>query len=237
MRTPRSHIINSYSFFHKTWRAHNREFILSNKNIKCSYLQAIFHEKTASQRAPQYDFKIFAFCIMDNHVHEVGQCGGEIETLSNWMRQAHSWFGQNYNKIHKRTGKVAQDRPHTSRLQRERDLIQASFYTEANPMRAGKVKHAREYKWSSYRFYAFGEKNEYTKHLDYPDWYNDLGKTPDTRQRNYRKLFDEYCRRLSLIPQGYSHKLFIGDPLWIANLKKNLRTQINLKTHPPPMIL
>jgi len=50
---------------------------------------------------------------------------------------------------------------------------------------AGSVKNPEDYQWSSYRHYAFGEKDPL---IDTNPFYYDLGKTDEKRQKYYREL-------------------------------------------------
>lgn len=76
-----------------------------------------------------------------------------------------------------------------------RGEIFVHMYIEANPLRARKVKSLLElknYKYSSFGYYAYGVKNRFTKNLTSPLWYIDLGKSPLERQSAYRKLFEQF---------------------------------------------
>jgi len=59
-------------------------------------------------------------------------------------------------------------------------------YIEMNPVAAGMVEAPDVYRWSSYRWHAWGEKNVLIS--DHP-LYEALGATSDERQRAYRELF------------------------------------------------
>jgi putative transposase len=71
-------------------------------------------------------------------------------------------------------------------------------YIERNPMRAGLVKDPGEWKWSSYRFYAYGEqmqamvewngKKVMVNLIDEDPMYKHLGETNSERQKNYREI-------------------------------------------------
>ena len=102
-----------------------------------------------------------------NHTHETGGiqlgenkksylCG--IRELGNWMRRAHSRFGAGYNRRHNRQGKVAYDRPKTSEIENDQQVLRVMFYGDVNPVRAGMVSHPSKYGFSSYKYYACGKR-------------------------------------------------------------------------------
>ena len=60
-------------------------------------------------------------------------------------------------------------------------------YIELNPVRAGMVKEAGHYRWSSYMHYASGARNVL---LDDNPCYEGLGDLLIERQKGYREFFD-----------------------------------------------
>ena len=205
MRKPRLETISTTGTFHKMWRGHNRERVFADDVDKRAYLNDLARCLTEDLRRL---LVWHAYCLMDNHTHENGQLEPDaqgdlteaIRALGDWMRNAHSRFGQQYNRRHDRQGKVAYDRPKTTEVKDTiADRQRAIFYADVNPVRAGMVKHPSQYRFSSYRFYAFGEADELTRHLTPPDWYVELGQTPEVRQMWYRRLCDAYMRELGLI--------------------------------------
>jgi len=164
--------------------------------------------------------KIHAFCYMDNHVHMLCGYRDGVEHLSNFMRLAHGIFGLKYNKLMNRSGKVAVERPKTPQVEKgSRYEMEVQFYIEANPLRARMVRglnQLRNYKSSSYGFYAHGDKSEFTKNLTMPRWYIRLGKTPSLRQEKYRSLFTEYLDKNGWYgKKGQRSKEFMKD--WGSN--------------------
>ena len=114
-------------------------------------------------------------------------------------------------------GKVNYDRPKTLEIENLKYQINAHLYIECNPVKSGKVKHPTHYKYSSCNFYATGKKNEWTKELDIPQWYLDLGPTPAIRQKRFRKMLDKYLRKNGFIndQEIISLGTFIGQDTWV----------------------
>ena len=207
MRIPRFIQLHEDSgYIHKFWRCHNKEFYLSDNKTKDLYLNCT---RQALKDLPDPNaVQIHAFCVMDNGA----------QNLSNYMRKSHSEFGRKYNKLHKRSGKVAEGRPKTPLIEDSAHLARVHFYVEANPIRAGKMnlERLKTYEYSSYPFYAYGKKGKHTDLLTKPDWYLELGKTPKAQQREYRKLFREYLEDNKIGFKNYL-KAFIGSPIWELN--------------------
>jgi putative transposase len=189
MRIPRSWLLDPHVAFHKMWQAHDHQHLLAAPETKRDYLDQLFRFKP---RATREGVKLYAYCVMDNHVHECGAIGDRFEPLSEWMRVAHGTFAQRFNKRVGRRGKVAIERPKTVVLEDDRAVLQVMLYLDANPVVAGLVADAGDWPWSSHGFYAYGTTDTWTKHLDPPDAYLALGETPVERQQAYRKCYEAY---------------------------------------------
>lgn len=174
------------------------------------------------------------FCLMNNHSHMLIDYWETSEDLSQFMRLSHSRFGFTYNRLHNKSGKVANERPKTPLIEDPNHNMRVHFYIEANPIRAGlrKLDNLHLYKYSSYGFYAYGMKSIWTNLLTIPVWYMELGKTWSERQKEYRKLFREY---LGLkINHAEFFNYFIGSLLWIANKKNKIKFMIEKRGQSPP---
>lgn len=220
-RKPRSKILFDNCTTHKVWRAHNQEHYLKNNNIKKLYFDC--YEKTF-QEAENYQLE--AFCIMDNHVHEIYKID-KVKAFSGFMRRHHSRFGQIYNIKHDRSGKVAEKRPHTTCFQRDIHAMNAIFYVHANPLQAKITKDERAYIWSTHLLYAYGKPPPCSEKIKivFPEWYINLGKDFKTRQEKYRKLFQAYWKKARK-DKGYirySKIYFVGEELWVYEKEEAVR--------------
>lgn len=89
---------------------------------------------------------------MTNHVHLVVEPGAE-HSLGNTFRHAHTRFAQYWNTAFHRTGHPWQNRFYSCPVEMEAEW-RVVRYVEQNPVRAGLVKTATEYAWSSARAHA-----------------------------------------------------------------------------------
>ncbi|MGE3975598.1 MAG: transposase [Bdellovibrionales bacterium] len=191
--------------------------------MKSLYLQSL--KDALKTHNKESALEIHAYTCMDNHFHNLMNYLKESSKLSSFLRQAHALFGSRYNRIHKRSGKVAEGRPKTSLIENTDHQMRVHFYIEANPLRAGKCteKQLRAYKYSSYRFYAYGIEDEFTDILTIPDWYIALGSTPQERQAKYRNLFQEYLKDTNFTN---FFAPFIGSPIWVLKTQQTVIEQV-----------
>ena len=91
--------------------------------------------------------KIWAYCLMDNHVHLV-LVPGEAGSLSTAVGETHKRYTRMVNFREKWRGHLWECR-YKSFVMDERYLFAVVRYVENNPVRAKIVQEAEEYHWSS----------------------------------------------------------------------------------------
>jgi REP element-mobilizing transposase RayT len=99
----------------------------------------------------RFHFFLYAYCLMDNHVHLALERGPV--PLSRIMLVLQSTYSQGFNRRHDRVGHLFQGRYSAFLVQKERYLAALIRYIHDNPVKAGIVRSAEEYEWSSARHY------------------------------------------------------------------------------------
>jgi len=128
---------------HITQRGNYRQNIFESK---VDYLKYLDWLKTYSRK---YSLKIWAYCLMKNHVHFIA-VPMEADSMARAFNTLHMRYSQYFNKKHSTTGHLWQGRFYSCVLD-EIHLFAGIRYVENNPVRAGVVKRADEYRWSSAR--------------------------------------------------------------------------------------
>jgi len=228
-RIPRSLSVRDKYSVHKIWRGHNREWNLGTIRQKGKYLKYL-NEDIESKRF-NGAISLHAITLMSNHTHEVAKVHNTAE-FSKHMRRHHSRYGMFFNKENNRCGKVAQDRAKTCLIEDEHHEMRTVFYVHANPVRAGIVGDSRDYAWSTHKLYAFGKREEWMKHVVFPEWYKKLGKTMQERQRKYRSLYARFLKETNNQKQSFLNNLFFGSPSWVETQYESVKEW--RETHSPP---
>jgi putative transposase len=98
----------------------------------------------------QFPIKIFAYCLMPNHFHIVvsPSKGEDLSKFMQWLMTSHV---RRYHKHYSTSGHIWQGRYKSFIVQDNNYLLIVLRYVEGNPVRAGLVKSAKEWKWSSLR--------------------------------------------------------------------------------------
>ncbi|MEE8597876.1 MAG: transposase, partial [bacterium] len=136
---------------HITQRGSYRYNVFQDDEDRLKYLSWI------DEYSKKYRLSIFAYCLMDNHVHFIATPQKE-DTLAGVLGIAHIRYSQYINKKKKVSGSLWQGRFYSCTLNRSH-LMAAIRYVEKNPVRVGIVKKAWEWKWSSAATHI-GEANQ-----------------------------------------------------------------------------
>lgn len=164
---------------HIVQRGHNREAVFFEPQDYSAYLDWL------RQGAMKYACTIQAWCLMTNHVHLL-----ITPSKADGVTRLMQYLGRHYvpyiNHKYGRSGSIWEGRFKSSLIDADAYLLACMRYVELNPVTAGMVGHASEYRWSSYRVNALGERDALvTPH----EVYERLGPTVTTRAASYEALF------------------------------------------------
>jgi len=108
--------------------------------------------------------------------------------LSRTMKNLEETYAGYFNRRYKRTGGLYEGRFRSFPIDTERYWFTCMRYVELNPVRAGIITTPEDYRWSSYRFHAFGEPNDWL--IQHP-LYLALGNSANVRQQCWRTICGE----------------------------------------------
>jgi putative transposase len=126
---------------HITQRGNRGEEVFFVGEDRLTYLRWL------SEYCQKYEVKVLAYCLMTNHIHLV-MTPSTAEGLQRVLKPLHMRYSQRVNRARGWKGHLWQGRFFSSPLD-EAYLWAAIRYVERNPVRAGMVVKAEEYRWSS----------------------------------------------------------------------------------------
>ncbi len=94
---------------------------------------------------------VYAWVLMDNHIHILFKSGKA--GISTVMRKLLTWYALYFNRRHRRTGHLFENRYKSILCDEDNYLLALIRYIHLNPMRAGMVKTIEEldrYPWSGH---------------------------------------------------------------------------------------
>lgn len=194
--------------------------------------QLIFHDDEdrglfsawLSQYARQREVLIHAWVYMTNHIHLLVTPQSEVG-LPEMMQALGRQYVRYFNKRHRRTGTLYEGRYKSCVVDSDQYLLTCYRYIEMNPVRAGMVQHPGKYRWSSYLSNAQGDACGFLEpHISYLG----LGNTADSRQRAYRKLFEQPLNesQVSDIRNATNRGHAFGGEIFKGNIESSTGTRL-----------
>lgn len=130
------------ALWHVTSRGNERRAIFRDDSDRKLFLAVL------ADAVGLFAWRLHAYVLMGNHYHLL------LETpepnLSRGMHRINTVYSQSFNRRHERAGHLMQGRFKAILVEKERHLLELVRYVVLNPVRAGIVKEAGDWPWSSY---------------------------------------------------------------------------------------
>jgi len=199
-------------------RGHNRDPILARVEdfrflYRCLY-----------DAAEKHDLSVHAWVFMHNHLHLLVTPSTE-DSLPRTMQSIGRRYAQYFNRCYHRSGALWEGRYKSSLVDTEHYLLCCYRYIELNPVRAGLVRAAEDYTYSSYHTNALGKEDKLiTPHPVFHDliavniMVNGSGTEFD--RKAYLNLFTEVLSRKDLVTirRGTEKGLGIGQANFLLRI-------------------
>lgn len=132
--------------YHIMLRGINRQVIFEDEEDNLKFLETLKNYKAISE------YKIFAYCLMSNHVHLLLKV--EKEDIDLIIKRIASSYVYWYNWKYKRNGHLFQDRFKSEPVEDDAYFLTVVRYIHQNPVKARLCKNIDGYKFSSYNEYV-----------------------------------------------------------------------------------
>jgi putative transposase len=211
--------------YHVINRGNNRQTVFRKAGDFQAFLETIAKLK---ERKP---FELFGYCLLSNHFHLlIRPKGTSISRIVQSLLVSHT---QRYHKHYRSGGHVWQGRFKSPVIQNDEHALTVLRYIEANPLRAGIVTDAADYRWSSYRVHGLGEASDLLSPLV---TYEELAASPAARQRKWaekihRPLKDSVT---AAVHRSVETGLPYGEPQWIKRLANRLGLDLTIRPRGRP---
>jgi len=106
--------------------------------------------RTLAECRKEWSLRVYAYCLMDNHVHMVVDPGANAGHLSLTMKRLAGRHARRMNARHGWRGALWESRFKCSPIESERYLLTCGRYIDQNPLRARIVDRPELFAWSSY---------------------------------------------------------------------------------------
>lgn len=208
---------------HAIQRGNNRQAIFAGA-ADCQMFLALLEEN-----AVKFGVSLHAYVLMGNHFHLLATPSTEAG-LPQMMQALGRRYVRYFNDRHARTGTLWEGRYRSTLIEAERHLLACMAYIDLNPVRAGLVKEARDYPWSSHGHYA-GLRVD--KMLTPHSLYWSLGNTPFAREAAYAELVHAgtTLEQQAALTRSALSGWALGSDDFVAELQK--RTERRVKKNKP----
>jgi len=144
-RKPRREILVPGGLYHVVTRGNNQRRIFRSPRDYKKFLQILKETKE------KYPFYLYSYNLLSNHYHL------EIETIeisvSKIMHQVNNKYAKYFRKRYGGSGHLFEGRFYCNLVLKEPYFWELAAYIDLNAVRAGLVKHPKDYQWSSYLAY------------------------------------------------------------------------------------
>ena len=200
---------------HIVQRGHNRQPVfLADEDY-------LFYLENLKEWQGKLGIRVYAWCLMTNHIHLLVEPTKEPETLSELMKRLAGRQTAYANKQEGRSGSLWEGRFKASPVQRDSYLLSCVRYIELNPVAARVVLLPEEYRWSSYRERSGQDTRGL---LSYDVCYQGLGSKVDQRLERYRAylLSTVSPEEQRLIQQGVCRNQLTGNQRFVDDIERRL---------------
>jgi len=208
---------------HVVQRGHNRQIVFAAPQDYQRYINDLRELKEA------FGIKVYAYCLMTNHVHLLLEPGEAVASLGQLMKALAARATRYRNKLEGRSGTLWESRYKSSVVQSENYLLACCRYIELNPVRASMVLQPEDYPWSSYR--ARVKSRPDSDWLDIAPCFELLAETPEEMVGRYISFVRQATSlgELDLIRIALQRGQLTGNARFVDEVEKICGVRIELR--------
>ena len=199
------------ALYHLTSRGDRREPIFEDDDDRRALLEVL------AQALERFEATCFAYCLMGNHYHFVVQT--RRPNLSRLMRHVNGVYTQRFNRRHGKVGHLFQGRFKAVLVDEDSYFLEVCRYVDLNPVRAGLVRRAQDWVWSSFRSHAriapspaWLASDELHRHI-----------APRAPRRDGPARYAEFVSQgkgVRLWEQSLAGQIYLGDAAFVERMRK-----------------
>ncbi|MDH4610374.1 transposase [Pseudomonas sp. BN102] len=215
---------------HIVQRGHNRQVVFAEEADFERYLADLRELKDA------FGVKVYAYCLMTNHVHLLLAPDDSLAGLSQLMKTLAARATRYRNRLEGRSGTLWESRFKSSIVQSDAYLLACSRYIELNPVRACMVAEVGDYPWSSYAL-RMGAAPEQSW-LDDDPCFKALGVRDEERRRRYAEFVRQAvpAEELSLIREAIQRGQLTGSNRFVDEVERIAGVRIERRKQGRPKL-
>lgn len=206
---------------HIVQRGHNRNTVFVCDDDCQYYLENLIEAKQ------EYGIKVYAYCLMTNHVHLIVEPGDSAAVIGNLMKRLAARQTRYVNRLERRTGSLWDGRYKTSPIDTDAYLLACCRYVEMNPVSAGMVAQPEQYRWSSYTNKIHGNWGW----LDVDPCFASLARTPSGCIERYKDFVSAPVQAVErrFIQAALQRNQLTGDSRFVDDIENRLGFRVEFR--------
>jgi putative transposase len=180
--------------------------------------------KILTEGLKRFDVELLAWCLMGNHWHLVlrPRRARQLQALMQWIGTTH--VRRHHEHYGRASGHLYQGRYKHFPVEEDEHLLTLLRYVEANALRAGLVKRAQDWPWSSL--------HQRLRRAPLPP----LSEWPVDRPAGWTRLVNQALdeSRLKQVRQSMERDRPLGSPTWAAKMASRLGLEQTLHARGRP---
>ena len=207
---------------HIIQRGHNRQAVFAGEDDYRYYLDNLAEWKQ------RLDCKVYAFCLMTNHVHFVVDPGEDANSIGKLMKRVAGRQTRFVNRLEGRSGTLWEGRFKSSPIESNTYLLACCRYVEMNPVFAGMCDEPAAHPWSSCSSRISSKQFAW---LDDDPLYLDLGKTEEERRQKYLDFLQQSIsnEEKALILGAVRRGQLTGGNAFVDEIESRVNRRIELR--------
>lgn len=206
--------------YHILTRGNNRQIVFKEVKDYRKYIEILQRYKE------KHKFKLYHYVLMKNHIHLVVETTEKGGSLSEIMKGINLSYVQYYKSKYGHTGHFWQDRYKSIIISKDNYLLACGSYVELNPVRARVVKDPKDYKWSSYKAYAYGKKDPI---VDEHPIYKNLSEDEGERRKKYREFVKGMIKEKGSMKGEMNRRMIYGNEDFTKAIAKEYKIDAVIK--------
>jgi len=222
-KMPRTHIEGA--IYYITSRGDNNEEIFKDSKDYLTYMNALKKYKA------QYGFKLFAFCLLPNHMHLLIELKEGI-TISDIMHDLNSNYTKYFNGRYNRKGHLFQERNRTILAEKLTYLLPMTAYIHLNPKAQNLASEIKDYPYSSCsRFWVLGSGLSVIEGMNLDEEVKEIAGY--LKGKTYADFLNSVTKNeMEVLAKDLSKKLMLGSEGFITKVEQIMKE--SLTQHPAP---
>ena len=210
--------------YHLTHRCHDRDFLFRFARDRDAYRELL---RVELQDSP---VSLLNYAITSNHVHLL-VTSESLGATAKLVQSVHGRFAEKFNQRKRRQGAFWSDRYHATQIDGGEHLWSCLKYIDLNMVRAGVVRHPRDWAWTGWHELT-GERKR-NRLIDRKALLERLdGVTWSRFESNYREQIDNALGPESARLQRdarWTEAVAVGDAAFVLHVEATLMAQDSRK--------